>query len=134
METFWLYVSLNAAPPQRIDFAISKKEACAVSNSSSNNVAITYARKALNPDYVLLLNNDTIVHKLFLNELVAAAEHDETIGMAGPKIYYCDFEGRHDVLSFTGGRIDMKRGLALFLNEREIEDGRVARVGGPTRF
>ncbi len=90
--------------------------------------------KALNPDYVLLLNNDTIVHKLFLNELVAAAEHDETIGMAGPKIYYCDFEGRHDVLSFTGGRIDMKRGFALFLNEREIDQGRVARVGGTTRF
>ena len=67
--------------------------------SDANNVAITYARKALNPDYVLLLNNDTIVHKLFLNELVAAAEHNETIGMAGPKIYCCDFEGRHDVYS-----------------------------------
>jgi GT2 family glycosyltransferase len=91
--------------------------------ADANNVAIMYARKALNPDYVLLLNNDTIVHKLFLNELVAAAEHDGIIGMAGPKIYRCDFEGRHDVLSHTGGRIDMTRGLILFLNEREIDKG-----------
>jgi hypothetical protein len=110
--------------------------------ADANNVAITYARKALNPDYVLLLNNDTIVHKLFLNELVTAAEHDETIGMAGPKIYYCDFEGRHDVLSFTGGRIDMNsapvslqtvfgalRGLTLSLNEREIDKGQYDSIG-----
>jgi hypothetical protein len=97
--------------------------------ADANNVAITYARKALNPDYVLLLNNDTIVHKLFLNELVAAAEHDETIGMAGPKIYYCDFEGRHDVLSFTGGRIDMRIGLVLYLNEREIDKGQYDSIG-----
>ena len=68
--------------------------------ADANNVAITYARKALNPDYVLLLNNDTVVHKLFLNELVTAAEQDESIGMAGPKTYYCDFDGRHDVPLF----------------------------------
>ncbi|MGD0171797.1 MAG: glycosyltransferase family 2 protein [Halobacteriota archaeon] len=97
--------------------------------SDANNVAITYAREALNPDYILLLNNDTIVHKLFLNELVAAAEHDETIGMAGPKIYYCDFEGRHDVISFTGGRIDMTRGLVSFLNEHEIDQGQYDSIG-----
>jgi GT2 family glycosyltransferase len=83
----------------------------------------------LNPDYVLLLNNDTIVHKLFLNELVAAAEHDETVGMAGPKIYYCDFEGRHDVLSITAGRIDMIRGLIIFLNAGEIDKGQYDSIG-----
>ena len=97
--------------------------------SDANNVAITYARKALNPDYVLLLNNDTIVHKLFLNELVAAAEHDETIGMAGPKIYNCDVDGRHDVLYFTGGRIDMTRGLVRYLNEPEIDKGQYDSIG-----
>ena len=73
----------------------------------------TCARKPLNPDYVSLLNNDTIVHKLFLNELVAAAKHDESIGHGWIKTYYSGFDGRHDVLSFTGGRIDMIRGRVL---------------------
>jgi GT2 family glycosyltransferase len=98
--------------------------------SDANNVAITYARKALNPDYVLLLNNDTIVHKLFLNELVAAAEHDEIIGMAGPKIYYCDFDGRHDVLFFTGGRVDITRGRVRPVNQPEIDKGQYDSIGG----
>lgn len=29
--------------------------------SKGNNIAIRYALKALNPDYILLLNNDTVV-------------------------------------------------------------------------
>jgi GT2 family glycosyltransferase len=69
------------------------------------------------------------VHKLFLNELVTAAEQDESIGMAGPKTYYCDFDGRHDVLSFTGGRIDMIRGRVLYLNEHEIDNGQYDSIG-----
>lgn len=36
-----------------------------------------YALKALNLDYVLLLNNDTVVDKEFLGELVKVAECDE---------------------------------------------------------
>ena len=41
-------------------------------------------------DYVLLLNNDVVVDELFLNELVSAAESDESVGIAGSKIYYYD--------------------------------------------
>ncbi|MCK4352495.1 glycosyltransferase family 2 protein [candidate division WOR-3 bacterium] len=39
-------------------------------------------------DYVLLLNQDTIVGKNFLKELVKVAESDPKIGIVGPKIYY----------------------------------------------
>jgi len=45
-----------------------------------------YALKALNPDYVLLLNNDTVVDKKFLSELVKVAERDEKIGTCQSKI------------------------------------------------
>jgi len=46
--------------------------------------------KASNPDYVLLLNNDTVVDPEFLGELVKVAESDGEIGIVGPKIYYYD--------------------------------------------
>jgi hypothetical protein len=119
--------SLSKLPPnRRLRIILNDKN---YGYADANNVAITYARKALNPDYVLLLNNDTIVHKLFLNELVAAAEHDELIGMAGPKIYSYDVEGGRDVLCHTGGRIDMRKGLIIFLNERELDRGQYDPIG-----
>jgi GT2 family glycosyltransferase len=54
--------------------------------AEGNNIAIAYALEVLNPDYVLLLNNDTVVDKCFLTELVVAAEADDDIGLTQPKI------------------------------------------------
>ena len=45
-------------------------------------------------DYVLLLNNDTLVDRHLLTELVAVGESDPRIGMLVPKIYYHGEEGR----------------------------------------
>lgn len=55
--------------------------------TGGNNVGI---KKALehNADYVLLLNNDTIVEQDFLEKMVDVAEQDASIGIIGPKIYY----------------------------------------------
>jgi len=50
--------------------------------AQGNNIGIEYAFKNLNPDYILLLNNDTVVEKNFLTELIKAAEKDEKIGSA----------------------------------------------------
>lgn len=50
-----------------------------------NNIGIKFALKALDPDYILLLNNDTVVDKHFLKELVKIAERDRSIGMVAPK-------------------------------------------------
>jgi GT2 family glycosyltransferase len=91
--------------------------------SDANNVAIRYACKALSPDYILLLNNDTVVDKHFLCELVSVAETDDMIGMTGPKIYYNDFNGRRDVIFFAGGTFDMHRGWPIFRNLDEIDCG-----------
>jgi GT2 family glycosyltransferase len=91
--------------------------------SDANNVAIRYACRALSPDYVLLLNNDTIVEKQFLCELVSVAETDNTIGMVGPKIYFNDFDGRRDVIFYTGATFDMRKGLPIWFNLPEIDHG-----------
>ena len=89
--------------------------------AEANNVAIRYALKALNPDYFLLLNNDTVVDQRFLGELVAAVECDATIGIAGPTIYYYDFEGKRDVIHFTGGRFDAWRGQPRIISSSETD-------------
>jgi GT2 family glycosyltransferase len=39
-------------------------------------------------DYVLILNNDTVVDRRFLSELVRVAKSSSGIGMTVPKIYY----------------------------------------------
>jgi len=54
--------------------------------AGGNNIGMRYSLKALNPDYVLLLNNDTVVDKDFLTELIKVAESDERIGIAGCKL------------------------------------------------
>ena len=53
--------------------------------AEGNNIGIRFALKALDPDYILLLNNDTVVDKYFLDELVKIAEKDKRIGIVAPK-------------------------------------------------
>lgn len=60
-----------------------------------NNIGIKYALEK-GTDYVLLLNNDTIVDPEFLNELIKAAE-EEKIGLAQPKIYKYDQREKLDL-------------------------------------
>ena len=74
-------------------------------------------------DYVLLLNNDTIVNKDFLTYLVAVAENDPSIGFAGPKVYHCNFKGRKDVLSFAGATTDVATGRVYRFGQNTIDRG-----------
>jgi len=69
------------------------------------NIGIRYALAHMEPEYVLLLNNDTVVAPDFLDELVSVAEADPRIGILGPKIYYYDFHGRKDVIWAAGGKV-----------------------------
>ncbi|MCD6399527.1 glycosyltransferase family 2 protein [candidate division WOR-3 bacterium] len=56
--------------------------------AGGNNVGITFALSILNSDYILLLNNDTIVDKDFLTELVKVAERNKKIGSLQPKLIW----------------------------------------------
>lgn len=84
--------------------------------AEGNNIGMRYALNELNPNYILLLNNDTVVDKDFLNELVDTGESSVDIGIIGPKIYYYD---KPDVIWGIGGKIDWKfaRGLHVGINE-----------------
>ncbi len=55
--------------------------------AEGNNIGIRFALNKLNSDFVLLLNNDTVVDPQFLNELINVAENDSHIGILGPTVY-----------------------------------------------
>jgi GT2 family glycosyltransferase len=90
--------------------------------AEGNNVGI---RKVMERgvDYVLLLNDDTVVDKEFLGELVKAAQSDLKVGFAGPKVYYYDYKGRKDVIHSAGAKIDIRRGYAPPIGANELDIG-----------
>jgi len=55
-----------------------------------NNIGINFALKNLKPDYLFLLNNDTVVNKSSIEPLIAAMEEDKKIGIAGGTLCYYD--------------------------------------------
>jgi GT2 family glycosyltransferase len=55
--------------------------------AEGNNIGARYALEKLDPQYILLLNNDAIVEPQFMTELVKVAHSDNSIGIVGPKIY-----------------------------------------------
>ncbi len=67
--------------------------------TGGNNVGIAHALEQ-GFDYVLLLNNDTIVEPGFLFPMVSFLERNPSYGAAQPKILY---EGRKDTLWNAGG-------------------------------
>ena len=59
--------------------------------SVANNKGITYALTKFNPQYILLLNNDTeIVQADWLGKMVASAESRPDVGIVGCKLVYPD--------------------------------------------
>lgn len=57
--------------------------------ANGNNIGIQHALDS-GADYVMILNNDTLVDPMMLDELVSVAESSSTIGMIGPKMYCFD--------------------------------------------
>jgi len=86
--------------------------------AEGNNIGIKYTLKVLNPDYVLMLNNDTVVDKKFLTELVKVAEGNEKIGIVGPKIYFYD---RPANIQSAGGKISFIKGRTYPLQYNELD-------------
>lgn len=86
--------------------------------TGGNNVAIRYALEH-GADYVMLLNNDTIVAPDFLNVMVEVMEQDQTIGVTGPMIYY---HNNPETIWTAGGSIDWKHGTTnmIGLNQMDV--------------
>jgi hypothetical protein len=76
----------------------------------------------------LLLNNDVVVDKGFLAELVKVAERETRIGIVGPKIYYYDFLGRSNVIDFAGEDYVLWKARGIRYGSGEIDKGQYDRI------
>lgn len=88
--------------------------------TGGNNIGIKYILREKKTDYILLLNNDTVVDGNFLTELVKVAESDPKIGIVGPKIYYYDEPNK---IWFAGGKINRRLGKTKHLGVHRIDKG-----------
>ena len=102
--------------------------------AGGNNVGIRYALKC-GADYIWLLNNDTIIDKDALIELIKLAEIDKKIGMVSSKLYcYHDpkkvqyngekvvYEGMEDVKGELPKPTNFASGCSLLMRRKFIEN------------
>jgi GT2 family glycosyltransferase len=91
--------------------------------AEGNNIAIRFAMKKLNPDYVLLLNNDTVVDNNFLMELIMVAKKRENIGFIGPKIYFYTPDEISKIVTFAGGELNRNSCQPHPIGADQIDNG-----------
>jgi GT2 family glycosyltransferase len=85
-----------------------------------NNIGIKFALKNLDPDYILLLNNDTVVDRTFLKDLIHVGESNRDVGILGPKIYYYDDP---KIIWSAGCRISWKLARGIQIGSDELDHG-----------
>ncbi|MEN6552618.1 MAG: glycosyltransferase family 2 protein [Methanobacterium sp.] len=88
--------------------------------AEGNNVGIRFSLNNLDPEYILLLNNDTVVGKNFLDEMVKTGENEREIGILGPKIYFYD---KPDVIWSAGCKISWKLSRGIQIGTNELDTG-----------
>jgi len=97
---------------------------------AGNNVGI-HCALAAGADYVILLNNDTVVDTKFAEELVAAARRNPSAGMINSLIFFHD---RPSVVWFAGGDISTWTGRSRHAGYLRADRGQFtgdASIGRP---
>lgn len=105
--------------------------------SGGNNVGIDYAID-LGVEYILLLNNDTLVEPNMLQELLRVFESRSEVGIAVPKIYFAKGHEFHTnkysekergkVIWYAGGIMDWNNVLAYHRGVDEVDHGQFESV------
>ncbi|MCC7559623.1 MAG: glycosyltransferase family 2 protein [Methanobacterium sp.] len=86
-----------------------------------NNIGIKHALKNLDIEYVLLLNNDTVVDKDFLTELVDVAKNNDNVGFVGPKVYI--YNDKNTLQVAGGAKVDLKHGEVDEIAYHQLDEG-----------
>jgi len=71
-----------------------------------NNAGLRYAMET-DAEYIMLLNNDTVLDPDMVTELITVMEADTSVGITGPKMLYFD---QPDTIWCAGNRINWKTG------------------------
>ncbi len=86
--------------------------------SGGNNIGIKMAQ-SMNADYIMLLNNDTVVNPSFISELVNVAETRKDAGIVCGKIYWYDDP---DTIWYAGGSFDRVLGITSHERYNMVDD------------
>ncbi len=98
--------------------------------TGGNNFGLKYALEHA-ADYIILLNNDTIVAPDMFDILIDTMEKDPSIGVAGPKIYYYDAP---KLIWSVGGNINWNNCNTSMLGLNEEDKGQYGEVPRQTDF
>lgn len=98
--------------------------------TGGNNFGLKYALEN-KADYIILLNNDTIVAPDMFDILVDTMEKDPTIGVTGPMIYYYDAP---ELIWSVGGKINWNNCNTSMLGLNEEDKGQYGEIPQPTDF
>ncbi|MHB8173212.1 MAG: glycosyltransferase family 2 protein [Nitrospirota bacterium] len=106
--------------------------------AGGNNEGIRFAL-AHGADWILLLNNDTVVDGHLVSEMINAAYAHPEAGVLGPMIYYYTRKGQpsgrrstgstgREVIWYAGGIVKLWMGLTAHRGLREEDTGRYGRI------
>jgi len=93
--------------------------------AGGNNRGITFALGKYKPDYILILNNDTVVEPNFLSSMVKIAEKENNCAAVVPKIFY--FEP-NNVLYFAGGALNRISGIAHHYGKHQFDSAKYSNI------
>jgi len=92
---------------------------CNYGFAEGNNIGIQFALDVVKPNYVLLLNSDTVVDRDFLSELVRVSVSVSRIGVVGPKVYYYHNPFQ---INAAGARMHYWSGFAVNIGIGQMDD------------
>ena len=100
--------------------------------SGGQNLGIDYALSKA-ADYIVILNNDTILSKDLVYKLLSVFDSDSSVGIVSPKIYFAKgFEFHKDrykkedlgrVLWYAGGNMDWENVIGKHTGVDEVDKG-----------
>lgn len=88
--------------------------------SGGNNLGIKYAQEKYDPEYYLLLNNDTVITKDTISNLKKGFDFDRKAGIITGKIYYFS---EPKTIWAAGGKFNFNTGIADQPELGKIDDG-----------
>lgn len=105
--------------------------------SGGNNIGIKKALE-VGADYILMVNNDTIVHDDMIKNLLSVLDSDAKIGLVTPKIYFAKGHEFHKdrytkeelgkVFWFAGGHTDWNNVMSVHRGVDEVDHGQYDKV------
>jgi GT2 family glycosyltransferase len=105
--------------------------------AAGNNFGIKYAIDK-DADYVMILNNDTIVDSNLMINLLNAIKEDPKVAIVSPKIYFAKGYEFHKekynksqlgkVIWYAGGKIDWRNVYGINMGVDEIDEGQFEKI------